>query len=220
MLSGARPYDEPMTTEPSSAAPSSPAPSSPAPSSAAAAASASPWLAPLLRAVPAIVVGLAITFTADHSPALGLAMLGAFGLATALVLALTSVRMRRGEPLRPLHRGLAIIAGLAGALALVVLTTVGGGLALLLLLVGGYAVLAGALELVWGIRHRDRSPLARDAVVIGIGTLALAVVLALVGDPVSAVGFFGAYAVVLGIFLLIAGLSLKWSTPVKESAAS
>lgn len=206
MLSGTRPYDEPMTTEPSSAAPSGTA--------------ASPWLAPLLRAVPAIIVGLAITFTADHSPALGLVMLGAFGLATALVLALTSLRMRRGEPLRPLHRGLALIAGLAGALALVVLATVGGGLALLLLLVGGYAVLAGALELVWGIRHRDRSPLARDAVVIGIGTLALAVVLALVGDPVSAVGFFGAYAVVLGVFLLIAGLSLKWSTPVKESAAS
>lgn len=206
MLSGARPYDEPMTTEPSSAAPSGTA--------------ASPWLALLLRAVPAIIVGLAITFTADHSPALGLVMLGAFGLATALVLALTSLRMRHGEPLRPLHRGLALIAGLAGALALVVLATVGGGLALLLLLVGGYAVLAGALELVWGIRHRDRSPLARDAVVIGVGTLALAVVLALVGDPVSAVGFFGAYAVVLGIFLLIAGLSLKWSTPVKESAAS
>lgn len=181
---------------------------------------ASPWVAPVLRAVPAIAVGLVITFTADHSPALGLLMLGTFGLATALTLALTSARMRRGEPLRPLHRGLAIIAGLAGALAIVVLTTVGSGLALLLLLIGGYAVLAGALELVWGIRHRDRSPLARDAVVIGVGTLVLAVVLALVGDAVSAVGFFGAYAVVLGIFLLIAGLSLKWSAPARETSAS
>jgi len=101
-----------------------------------------------------------------------------------------------------------------------VLATVGGGLALLLLLVGGYAVLAGALELVWGIRHRDRSPLARDAVVIGIGTLALAVVLALVGDPVSAVGFFGAWAVMLGVFLLIAGFSLTSTTPAKESSDS
>lgn len=174
----------------------------------------------MLRAVPAIVVGLIITFTADHSPALGLAMLGAFGVGTGLVLGLTALRMSGTEPLRPLHVGLALIAGIAGALALAVLLTVGGGLPLLLLLVGGYAVLAGALELVWGIRHRDRSPLARDAVVIGSGTLALAVVLALVGDPVSAVGFFGAYAVVLGVFLLIAGFSLKWSTPVKESPAS
>lgn len=201
MLSGARPYDNDMTSELSSPA-------------------AAPWAAPLLRAVPAIAVGLIITFTADHSPTLGLIMLASFGMASAIVLVLTSVFMRRGEALRPLHRGLAVIAALVGALALVVLATVGGGLALLLLLIGGYAVLAGALELVWGIRHRDRSPLARDAVIIGVGTLALAVVLALVGDAVSAVGFFGAYAVVLGVFLLIAGFSLKWSTPVKESAAS
>ncbi|UTT63474.1 hypothetical protein [Microcella humidisoli] len=180
----------------------------------------SPWLAPVLRAVPALAVGLIITFTADHSPTLGLTMLGAFGLATALVLLAASLRTPAIEPTRALHRGLAIIAGIAGALALVVLATVGGGLPLLLLLVGGYAVLAGALELVWGIRHRDRSPIARDAVVIGVGTLALAIVLALVGDPVSAVGFFGAYAVVLGVFLLIAGLSLKWTPPVKESPAS
>ena len=207
MLPGERPYDVGMTSEPSTTS----ADSSAAPS---------PWVAPVLRAVPALAVGLIITFTADHSPALGLVALAGFGLASALVLALTSLRMRRGEPLRPLHRGLAVIAGTAGALGLVVLAAGGGGLALLLLLVGGYAVLAGALELVWGIRHRDRSPLARDAVVIGVGTLALAIVLALVGDPVSAVGFFGAYAVVLGIFLLIAGLSLKWSTPAKESAAS
>lgn len=192
-------------------------PSTPA---AEASAAPSPWVAPVLRALPALAVGLTITFTADHSPVLGLVMLSVFGLASAAVLALTSLRLDRDEPLRPLHRGLAVIAGLAGALALVVLATVGGGLALLLLLIGGYAVLAGALELVWGIRHRASHPLARDAVVVGIGTLALAIVLALVGDPVSAVGFFGAYAVVLGVFLLIAGFSLKWSTPAKESAAS
>ena len=102
----------------------------------------------------------------------------------------------------------------------VVATTTTAGLGMLVLLVGGFAVLAGGLELVWGIRHRDRSALARDAVVIGAGTLALAVVLAFVGDPVSAVGFFGAYAVVLGVFLVIAGLSARWSTQLKEHTAS
>lgn len=203
MHSGARPYDVGMTSEPSTVA----------------APVASPWVAPMLRAVPALVVGLAITFTADHSPLLGLVMLGAFGLASAAALATTGLRLPRAEPVRQLHRGLAIIAGAIGALALVGAATMGGGLPLLLLLVGGYAVLAGAFELVWGIRHRGRSPLARDAVVIGIGTLALAIVLALVGDPVSAVGFFGAYAVVLGVFLLIAGFSVPPSTSPKESPA-
>ncbi len=180
----------------------------------------SPWVGPVLRAVPALTVGLIITFTANHSPALGLSMLGAFGLATAVVLAVSTVLMSAGEPLKALNLGLAIIAALVGTLALVALVMMGSGLAMLLLLVGGYAVLAGGLELVWGIRHRGRHPFARDAVVIGVATLALAIVLALVGDPVSAVGFFGAYAVVLAVFLLIAGFSLKWSTPVKESTAS
>jgi len=192
-----------------------------APSADVSAAPPSLWLAPVLRAVPALVVGLSITFIADHSPLLGLIMLGGFGIATAIVLVLTSLRMVPGEPMRPLHRGLALITGLAGALALVaVATTTTAGLGMLLLLVGGYAVLAGGLELVWGIRHRDRSPLARDAIVIGVGTLALAVVLAFVGDPVSAVGFFGAYAVVLGVFLVIAGFSARWSSQLKEHPAS
>jgi hypothetical protein len=191
-----------------------------APSSPSVAGVRSLWVGPVLRAVPALVVGLIITFTANHSPALGLAMLGAFGLATAVAVTISRFLLSAGEPLRALHAGLAIVAGVVGVLAFVVLATLGAGLAMLLLLVGGYAVLAGGLELVWGIRHRGRHPFARDAVVIGVATLALAVVLALVGDPVSAVGFFGAYAVMLAVFLLIAGFSLKWSTPVKESIAS
>lgn len=180
-------------------------------------ASRSPWLAPVLRAVPALAVGLAITFTADHSAQLGLVMLGVFGLSSALVLLGTSLRMTAAEPLRALHRGLALIAALAGSLSFVGAATLGAALPVLLLLIGGYAVLAGALELVWGIRHRARSPLARDAVVVGVGTLALAVVVALVADPVSAVGFIGAYGIVLGVFLIIAVLSLRFSA---ESSAS
>jgi uncharacterized membrane protein HdeD (DUF308 family) len=180
----------------------------------------SPWLAPVLRAVPAIAVGLAITFITDHSAMLGLIMLAIFGLGSAVVLLATSLRLESVEPLRSLHRGLAIVAALAGLLAAAAAAALGSALPVLLLLIGGYAVLAGAFELVWGIRHRDRSPLARDGVVIGVGTLALAVVLALVADPVSAVGFFGAYAVMLGIFLIIAGLSVRWSASSKEPTAS
>lgn len=194
--------------------------SEPAVDAAAAPAARSPWLAPVLRAVPAVAAGLIITFTADHSPVVGLTMLAVFGLGSSLVLLVTALRMRSAEPVRGLHRGLSLVAAVVGALAVAVLVSGGAGLALLLLLIGGYAVLAGALELVWGIRHRDRSGFARDAVVIGGGTLALAVVLAFVGDPVSAVGFFGAYAVMLGVYLAIAGVSLRRAAPAEEGAAS
>lgn len=180
----------------------------------------SPWLGPVIRAIPAILVGLAITFTADHSALLGLVMLSVFGLGSTLALFATSVQFEKAEPLRGLHRGLALVAGMVGAASAVAAATLGASLAVLLLLIGGYAVLAGALELVWGIRHRHHSPLARDGVIIGAGTLALAVVLALVADPVSAVGFFGAYAVVLGVFLVIAGLSARWAVTATEGTAS
>lgn len=178
------------------------------------------WWAQVARAIPAIVVGLGITFVADHSVALGLVMLAIFGLASALALMVSSLRLEKTEPLRGLHRGLALVTGIAGTLSAVAAAAVTGSLAVLLLLAGGYAVLAGALELVWGISHHHRSPSARDAIVIGVGTLALAIVLALVADPVSAVGFFGAYAIMLGIFLLIAGLSLRWSTVIQETGTS
>jgi len=178
------------------------------------------WLAPVLRALPAAAAGLAITFTADHSPAVGLVMLSVFGLGSALILLGTGLRLPRTQALGGLHRALAVIAAVVGALAVVVLLTGTAGLPLFLLLVGGYAVLAGALELVWGLRHRGRDGFARDALVIGTGTLALALVLAFVGDAVSAVGFFGAYAVIIGVYLVIAGFSLKWSAPVSESPSS
>lgn len=190
------------------------------PADAPVAAPAAPWSAPVLRALPALAVGLAITFIADHSALLGLIMLAVFGLVSGLVLVATTLRLDGAEPVRGLHRGLALVAAAAGLLSAAAAVVIGSALPLLLLLVGGYAVLAGALELVWGIRHRQSSPLARDSVVIGVGTLALAVVLALVADPVSAVGFFGAYTVMLGIFLIIAGLSLRWSTTSREADSS
>lgn len=176
------------------------------------------WFAPILRAVPAVGAGLAITFTADHSPTVGIAMLAVFGLGTAVVLLATGMRLVRTEPLRGLHIALGIIAVAAGVLATAALLSGAAGLPMFLLLVGGYAVLAGALEFVWGLRHRGRDGFARDALAIGTGTLALALVLAFVGDPVSAVGFFGAYAVIIGVYLIIAGFSLKWSAPVTESS--
>ncbi len=202
-LTPARPYDGAVT----STAPSI-------------AASNGSWFAPIVRALPAVAAGLTITFTADHSSAVGLVMLAVFGLGSATVLLVTALRLPRADALAGLHRPLALLAATVGALAVIVLVAEVISLPVLLLLVGGYAVLAGAFELVWGIRHRGRSGFARDAIVIGTGTLALALVLAFVGDPVSAVGFFGAYAVILGVYLVIAGLSLKWSPPATESTES
>lgn len=203
---GCRLYPERMATA-----------SSPAPDRALVA----PWTAPVLRAVPAVVVGLAITFTPDHSATLGLVMLGAFAVLSSVLLVLTSVRMHADDPLRALHRGLAVILAVISAASFAIVAfTDGNLLPFLLLALGAYGVFAGAFELVWGLRHRGQSAFARDGIVVGAGTVLLAVILAFTGDSVSAVGFFGAYAVILGVFLIIAGFSVKQAPQSKEHPAS
>lgn len=174
-------------------------------------------LAVALRALPLVVAGLVITFTPDHSARVGLLALGVLAIALALLLGIPALRLPRTEPLRTLHGPLAIIAGLTGVIALL---RVEAGLPFLLVIASGWAALSGAVELVWGIRHRGRHPLARDALVVGGATLALAVVYAIVSDPISAVGFLGGYAVVVGVFLVIAALSLAWGTSQKEHSPS
>lgn len=185
----------------------------------------------VLRALPLLGVGLGITFTADHSSRLGLLALSILGLASAVALAAGALRLPRGEALRDLHLGLAVVNGIAAVLALLL---PGTRLSFLLLVLGAWSVIAGALELVWGLRHRRAAaqaerqraghPIARDALIVGAGTLALALVLALTSDPVSAVGFLGAYGVVVGVFLVIAALSVPrgtaTGTPQKEHSPS
>jgi hypothetical protein len=170
-------------------------------------------LAVILRALPLLAAGLVITFTADHSARIGLLVLGILTGALAVSLGIPAVRLTKTEPLRALHGMLALIALLTSLLAL---SRLDGGLPFLLVIVSGWAVLSGAGELVWGIRHRRRHPLARDAMVVGTATLALAVIYAIVADPVSAVGFLGAYAVIVAVFLTIAALSLLWGPSPKE----
>lgn len=171
----------------------------------------------LVRALPALGVGLAITFTADHSSQVGLTAVGILGLTTALAVVVGALRLPRGEALRELHLGLGVVYAIAGAIALLLPAT---RLSFLLLVLAGWSVIAGALELVWGIRHRTDHPFGRDALIVGGGTLALAVVLGLTSDPVSAVGFLGGYAIVVGVFLVIAALSLVWGPSQKEQHAS
>ncbi len=173
--------------------------------------------ATLLRAAPLLVVGLVLTFTADHSARTGLLALGALGAVSAMVLGGSALRLPAGEALRSLHAGLAVIAGITG---LVSLARSDAGLPFLLLVVSGYAVLSGAWELVWGIRRRGAHAFARDAVVVGTGTLALAVIVAVIDEPVAVVGFLGAYAIVVGVFLVIAALSLTGGASQKEHSPS
>jgi hypothetical protein len=119
----------------------------------------------------------------------------------------------------------------SAVLGVVALVTSGGAVAYFLFLLGAWAVFTGALELYVGIRSRRRSAgLARDWIFAGGLTVLFAIATLLVPASFSdhfvgpdgvardltaaimVVGLFGAYTAILAVYLVIAGLSLKWGT--------
>ena len=172
------------------------------------------------RAVLAAVAALMITFSPDHSAAIGLSVFGGFGIVTAVVLALGA--------------GLAYPAGrrwpavILAAIAL--LTGMAGSVPswrsedLFFVLVITWGLLSGLVELLAGIRYRGEDG-ARDAMTVGGLSMLLGVALLLIPSgfvqPYSidqagsfeltgiilGVGIFGGYAAIVAVFLGIAALT-------------
>jgi uncharacterized membrane protein HdeD (DUF308 family) len=72
-----------------------------------------------------------------------------------------------------------------------------------------WAAISAAMELYAGYRSTDKA-LSREWLSMGVLTAVLAIVMAVVPmDEVYAVGIFGAYAAILGVFQVIAGISLR-----------
>jgi uncharacterized membrane protein HdeD (DUF308 family) len=183
------------------------------------------WLVPVARAVPALALAGVITFTPDHSAPLGFITFGAFGLIARAVLLVGAIRGPRGSA-RAFGIAQAIVTITAG---LVAIALPQAGLPFLIFLVTAFAASTGAIELYLGLRGRSRGHDSRDRVFAGGLTALLAIGLLLVppglAQPlggieavsgvltasVVVVGALGAYWAVLGVYLVIAGLSLKWS---------
>jgi hypothetical protein len=178
------------------------------------------WPMPIARAIPAAACALVITFSADHSARFGLITFGSFGVVAGLVLAAMAWARLAGSSVRSFflaQAGVTIAAGVA-ALALN-----GGGVRYLFLIVTIFAALTGFLELYSGLRTRRRFVASGDWLAVGTLTAitALAFVLTYSGPDhitrvldasVVAVGALGAYAAILAVYLVIAGLSAKWGT--------
>ena len=191
------------------------------------------WVAMLARAATAIGVAIIITFTADHAASFGFRMFGAFAILTGIVLLLSGLRSTDARPYLVAQGVLGIIAGLVGVLA------PNAGLPFLLFLVSVWAALTGFLELYLGLRARRRaaasrindstSTLAKDRLFIGGLTALLAVAVLLVPSDynlpymgadkverfltasVIVVGALGAYCAIVGVYLVIGAMSLRWA---------
>jgi uncharacterized membrane protein HdeD (DUF308 family) len=170
------------------------------------------WAVLIARAIPFILVGLAITFiNFDQTAQTGLIAYGIFAIVSGIVVGGFSwLRMTERSP-----RLLFLIQGIVSVLlGIVALIFSDGGLGFFLLVASMNATISGFLELFSGLRTRSH-PAARDWTVVGGLTIILALVMLFIppgSNPVVAVGIFGAYAVIIGLFLVIAGLSLRWGT--------
>lgn len=160
----------------------------------------------LWRAVPAIVAAAIITFSRNHSSVVGLSIFAGYAIVVSLIMFVSIARVPLSGSDRNLFGVQAVVTFTTGVIAL---TNLGSGLSALVLVLSIWAALTAALELYAGYRHPDRA-VARERLTIGgfTGLLAIAVSLFPVND-IYAVGLFGAYGAILGVYLIIAGVSLR-----------
>jgi len=166
------------------------------------------WVVPAVRAVIALIAAVVVTFTQGaHTPVFGLVVFGCFAIADGIATA--ALTFAFGP--RTLTRTLFVIQGAIGVVAgVLALTLASSGLGLFLYLVTVWGALTGFLELYSGLRDRGRDAAARDWLVTGALTAVLALVLLLVpADALLAVGLFGAWAVIVGVFQGIGAVSLR-----------
>ena len=193
------------------------------------------WITQLCRAVTALALGVLITLTLDHSAVFALITFGAFALLAGAILIAGTLRGGYAEGRRTLFvlQGVATVA--AGVAALVATSA---GVPYLVVVVVGFALVTGGLELASGIRARRRHPAARDWVLVGGATLALAVAYLLVpsdlaqpfsgergvaGTLTAAVvltGVLGAWAVIVGVVQAISAISLRGDASTRRPAVA
>lgn len=178
----------------------------------------------LLRALFAAAAAVMITFSPDHSAAVGLSVFSGFVLTTALVL-IVAVWLVYPTGQRWPSVVLAILGFVAGMVAGVPAWRTDD---LFFVVVIAWALATGTVELVVGLRaRRAADPAARDSITVGAFGLLLGVVLLAIpagfvqpyaiegaGDFVLTgiilgVGMFGGYAAIVAVFLGIAGLTPK-----------
>lgn len=186
----------------------------------------------LARAAFAAIAAIMVTFSADHSAEVGLAVFSGWAIATALIHLLSAwLVYPRGRRALPVVLGaLTIVAGMIAGIPPLRTVTV------FFVIVIAWALVTGAIELGAGVAARRKGDEnARDAILIGAFGVALGLGLLLVNPAYSldyfiddadrwftlsgitiGVGIFGVYVAVVAVFLAIAAFSPR--TPVTTEA--
>jgi uncharacterized membrane protein HdeD (DUF308 family) len=184
----------------------------------------------LLRALFAAASALMITFSPDHSAAVGFAVFGGFVAASGFIFVLGAWLAVPSGSRWPL-----ILLGVIDLIAAVVSgipTWRADGVFFVVVII--WAAATGLVELIAGLRTRRTDPTAKDAITVGALGLLLAVILLVIPAGYSlqysvdgtealtltgiilAVGMFGGYAAIVAVFLAIAGFSPNRTDATKD----
>lgn len=193
----------------------------------------------MLRALFAIVAGVMVTFSPDHSASVGLSIFSGFAIATGLVLLVGAwLAYPRGRRAVLITLGvLNVLAGMASGVPAFRTTEV------FFVVVISWALISGLVEGIAGLRElrgasrgtaerteaRDSLTVGIVAVLFGLGLLFVPTQYALsyyideaarsftlTGITIG-VGLFGAYAAIVGIYLAIAAFSPRRETASPEA---
>jgi uncharacterized membrane protein HdeD (DUF308 family) len=186
------------------------------------------WYVPLTRAVFAAALACVITFAGgNYTPEYGLFTFGGYGIVAGIAGVVLSFRGIESGVYRTVFLLQAIVSLLAGLAAVYWWHL---GLPMLIVLLSTWAIITGALELYAGVRSRRRRAVSRDWTFIGALTIVFAIVILVIppgyvddytgpdGKPyvlnasVMDVGVLGVYGAIVAVYLVIAGLSLKWGS--------
>ncbi|WP_144875313.1 acyl-CoA synthetase [Microbacterium sp. 1.5R] len=188
----------------------------------------------LLRALFAAAAAVMITFSPDHSAAVGLSVFSGFVLATSLVMLLAVwLVFPAGQRWQWVVLGLlGVAAGMAAGVPAWRTED------LFFIVVIAWALSAGLVELLAGLRARRAADgTARDSITVGAFGLLLALLLLTIPagfvQPyaidgagefeltgiILGVGMFGGYAAIVAVFLGIAGLTPKRAEPAATASA-
>jgi len=196
------------------------------------------WVVFIIRAAPAAVLAAVITFSAEHSVGLGLVLFAIFAVSSGIIVLAGNVLSPHARVITTLaivHGVVAILVGAASVFG--ALFWPGATIGQFIFLMVTFASITGFLELYAGVRSRRVVAASRDWVFLGSITAAFAIALLFIPlelrdpvrgqhgiegfltAPVVAVGLLGAYCAIVAVYLVIAGLSLKWA-PTSSAATA
>ena len=167
----------------------------------------------LLHSVPYVVAGLVVTFSVDHSPLVGLIGLLILSFGTAVTRIVLGVSGRTlGRVWLLAHGADAVVSLTVFVMALAVVVNSQATQNALTALVGLWAG-ASALSDVALLMGAPVPALRRDFRFLALTAIALAVVETVIPlSSIYATGLLGAFAIVTGVYLAIAGASLRFDS--------